>query len=76
MYKPLFNNFREVKDIMLNHSHIIAIIGILITIISGFQNSIDAPLFAVGVLITGIFALIMGLGRKHIQAAANKMMNK
>ena len=76
LLEPIFKNFGEVKDIMLQHSHVIGIAGIVITIMSAIQNSINAPGFIIGVVLMAIITIVMGPGKQHIQGAMNKMMNK
>jgi len=75
LLEPIFKNFQEVKDVMLSHSHVIGIAGIVITVLSAIQNSVNAPGFIIGVVIMAIITIVMGPGKQHIQGAMNKMMS-
>ena len=75
LFEPIFKNFKDVKEVMLAHSHIIGIVGIIITVLSAIQNSVNAPGFIIGVVIMSIITIIMGPAKKHIQNSIDKMQN-
>ena len=76
LFEPIFKNFKEVKEVMFAHAHIIGIVGIIITVLSAIQNSVNAPGFIIGVVIMSIITIIMGPAKKHIQNSMNRMMHK
>ena len=67
MLEPIFKNFEEVKKIMIAHSHIMGIAGVLITVALAFSDASNAPMFGVGVLIAACFVLGMA-GHKNAEA--------
>ena len=67
MLEPIFKNFQSVKKIMIAHSHIMGIAGVLITVALAFTDAGNAPMFGVGVLIAACFVLGMA-GNKNSQA--------
>ena len=68
LFEPLFNNWKSVKEIMLAHSHIIGITGIIITVLFGFTDNTNAPSFGIGVLIAACLYLAMNGAKKHMQS--------
>jgi len=76
LLEPIFKNFGAVKNIMLSHSHLIGIIGILITVISAISNSINAPGFIIGVVIMAAITIGNGPAKKHITDAASNTIAK
>ena len=67
MLEPIFKNFEAVKKIMIAHSHIMGIAGVLITVALAFTDAGNAPMFGVGVLIAACFVLGMA-GHKNTQS--------
>tara|TARA_B100000925_G_scaffold289339_1_gene272013 strand:- start:1780 stop:2850 length:1071 start_codon:yes stop_codon:yes gene_type:complete len=67
MLEPLFKNFEAVKKVMIAHSHIIGITGVIITVALAFADASNAPSFGIGVLIAACFVLAMA-GHKHVKA--------
>lgn len=67
MFEPLFKNFEAVKKIMIAHSHIIGITGVIITVALAFADASNAPSFGIGVLIAACFVIAMA-GNKHMKA--------
>lgn len=64
MLEPIINNFEQVKKIMIAHSHIMGIAGVIITVALAFADASNAPMFGVGALIAACFVLGMA---KHKQ---------
>lgn len=67
MFEPLFKNFEAIKKIMIAHSHILGITGVIITVALAFADASNAPSFGIGVLIAACFVLGMA-GNKHMKA--------
>lgn len=56
LFEPIFKCRDDVKRVMSDHSHIISLVGIIITIFSAINNSGDSIGFVTGVVLISIIA--------------------
>ena len=72
MLEPIINNFKEIRKIMIAHAHIMALAGVIITVILAFTDAGNVPMFAVGVLIAACLVLAGAKTRKKDGGATSE----